>query len=119
MADIRVSRYRIREGKTEKLRNWLEKLENERKDELIETLIEEKTLTETAFIEETEDRNYLVYYMEVEDWDYMREKFEDSDMDLDKKHREIFQDTLEQMDGEFQNLLSNSKMIYHAANPNR
>jgi len=47
--------------------------------------------------------------MEVEDWDYMREKFEDSDMDLDKKHREIFQDTLEQMDGEFQNLLSNSK----------
>jgi len=42
MADIRVSRYRIREGKTEKLRNWLEKLENERKDELIETLIEEK-----------------------------------------------------------------------------
>jgi len=109
MADIRVSRYRIREGKTEKLRNWLEKLENERKDELIETLIEEKTLTETAFIEETEDRNYLVYYMEVED----------SDMDLDKKHREIFQDTLEQMDGEFQNLLSNSKMIYHAANPNR
>jgi len=30
--------------------------------------------------------------MEVEDWDYMREKFEDSDMDLDKKHREIFQE---------------------------
>jgi len=76
-------------------------------------------MTETAFIEETEDADYLVYYMEVEDWDYMREQFENSDMDLDKKHSEVFNDTLEQVDGEFQNLLSNSKMIYHAVNPNR
>ncbi len=51
---------------------------SERKDELVGTLMKEETLTETAFIEETDDADYLVYYMVFEGCVYMRARFENS-----------------------------------------
>ena len=103
MADVVLTRQRIEPGKTEKLREWLSKV-RERENEACETLESEGMASEAAFLEQTEDGDFLVYYMEAEDLEQAYEAYAESSHEIDAEHEDVLSDVLEESPdfGEFE-----------------
>lgn len=93
MADVILTKNRIKPGKTERLREWTAEIQR-RRDEAIETLEHERMFAEAAFIEHTADEDYLIYYMEAADIDHVFEAFESSPYDIDEEHRQVMNEVL-------------------------
>lgn len=113
MTDVVLTRQRVEDGKTEKLRDWCEELAN-RSDEVRETLRDEGMYTETAFLERTEDGHYLYYYMEAEDVPAALQAFGESDHDVDREHEATMSDVVAESPA-----LDEFEVLYHAVNPDR
>lgn len=90
MSDVVLIKNRIEPGKTGRLREWMREIRT-RRDEAIETLQHEGMISEAAFLERTNDGDYLIYYMEAEDLDRDRvyEAFESSPYGIDHEHQEL------------------------------
>jgi predicted Rdx family selenoprotein len=113
MTDVVMVKQRIEEGKVDRLTEWMAEV-RDRSDEAEATLRDEGMLTESAFLEHTDDGPHLVYYMEAEDIGRVWEQYEDSDHDIDREHKQVMREVLEDGRdvGEFEPL-------YHLTNPDR
>ncbi len=111
MAEAKLSRCRIKNGKVEKLRSWYRELEN-RPSEVQETLKHENMLTETGFIKETEEGSYLYVYMESNDLEKMEKSGDKEKFDIDREHHEVLEECLT---GGWERL----ETIGHLKNPER
>ncbi|SIQ69031.1 hypothetical protein SAMN05421858_0094 [Haladaptatus litoreus] len=111
MTDVVLTKQKIEPGKTERLKEWSEEV-RERKDEAVETLQNEGMHAESAFIERTDDGDFLVYYMKAEDIHEVYEAFENSTHEIDREHEEVMRETLESVEdvGEYE-------LLYHLDNP--
>ena len=113
MVDVVLSKQKLADGKTERLREWADEVRN-RSDEAVETLRDEGMHSETAFVEHTDDGDFLVYYMKADDIDAVYEAAEDSSHDIDEDHERVLMDVLE--DGEE---VGDYEFLYHLENPDR
>jgi hypothetical protein len=110
MTDVALTRQQLESGKTEQLREWMTEI-RQREDEARETLADEGMVAEAAFLERTEDNDFLVYYMEAEDLEHASDAFSDSTHDIDEEHKAVMNDVLEDSadGGEFE-------LLYHLRN---
>ena len=113
MADVVLTRQQIESGKTEQLRKWIAEI-RQRENEARETLENEGMVSEAAFLEQTEDGDFLVYYMEAEDLEHVSEAHEDSTYDIDEEHKAVMNDVLD--DGAN---VDEFELLYHLRNPER
>jgi hypothetical protein len=93
MSEVLLVRRRIEPGKTERLRAWYDELE-EREREVVETLDHESVYTETAFVEETGNGDFLYGYMEAADLDAASEAADEEIYDVDREHHEVLAECL-------------------------
>ena len=89
--------------KDNKVTNWLAWCRElvKRKKEVMNTLRDEKTLSESCFI--SKDKKYVYYFMEVESFKHSNKAAKDSKHNIDKEHREKLSSCLEKEE-EFRNL---------------
>lgn len=113
MTDVVLTRQRVTEGKTDELREWCAELAD-REDEVRATLRDEGMYTESAFLERTDDGDYLYYYMEAENLPAALDAFESSDHDVDREHRETMADVVAEDPA-----LDEFELLYHVTNPDR
>lgn len=113
MSEIMLMKQKIEEGKMARLKEWMAEI-RDREDEAIATLENEGMHSETAFIEQTDDGDYLIYYMKADDIDGVFEAFEQSSHDIDIEHQQVMKEVLESPEnvGEYE-------LLYHLENPNR
>jgi hypothetical protein len=93
MTEVALTKWRIEEGKEERLREWVDELRT-REDEAVETLEDENAFTEAAFIEHGDDANYLVYFLEAADLETAIEEYEHSDRDIDERNRAVMDEVV-------------------------
>ena len=94
MVDIVLAKQRIEPGKTERLEAWAREV-RDRESEAVETLRNEGTHSETAFVEHADDGDSLVYRMKAEDVDAAYEAHEESSHDVDEEHERVLTGVLE------------------------
>ncbi|QLH78063.1 hypothetical protein HZS55_12465 [Halosimplex rubrum] len=113
MTDVVMVKQRVKGDEVDRLKAWMAEV-RDRSDEAEETLRDEGMLTESAFLEHTDDGPHLVYYMEAEDIDRVWDQYADSDHDIDEEHKAVMQEVLEDGRdvGEFESL-------YHLTSPER
>jgi PHP family Zn ribbon phosphoesterase len=111
MAEIVLAKQKIEKGKTERLREWMEEI-TEREAEAVETLKSEGMHSETAFIEQTEESDFLIYYMKADSIEQVYESFEDSSHDIDQEHKQVMSDVLESGEN-----VGDYELLYHLENP--
>lgn len=113
MADVVLTKNRIEPGKTERLREWMSEIRS-RDEEAVETLRHEGMHTEAAFLERTDEGDYLVYFMEAADIEAVFEAFESSPHEIDHEHRAVMEEVLaDEPTG------SEIELLYHMVNPDR
>ncbi|ELZ96493.1 hypothetical protein C440_05078 [Haloferax mucosum ATCC BAA-1512] len=110
MADIVLTRQKVSDGKVPRLKEWMSEIQN-REDEAIETL-KGGMHAETAFLEHTEDGDFLVYYMKADDIEQAYKAFEDSPHEIDKEHKAVMRDVLETGEN-----VGDFELLYHLSNP--
>lgn len=89
---VELTRFKVKEGKSEKVEEWLNFLNENMKDVLI-TLEKEKMYVETIFKETLDDVEYLYWYsVEGENG----QDVEESDHWIDKKHMEYWDECIDE-----------------------
>ncbi|MDO4721102.1 MAG: DUF6176 family protein [Peptostreptococcaceae bacterium] len=89
---IELSRFRVREGKSEVVDMWMRFL-NENMEDVLLTLDGEKMYVETIFREKSEDVEYLYWYS-IQGENGIR--VEESDSWIDKKHLEYWDECIDE-----------------------
>ncbi|WP_227353314.1 DUF6176 family protein [Haladaptatus salinisoli] len=113
MVDVVLTKRKIKPGKTRRLKEWMAEIRS-REDEAVETYESEGMHSESAFIERTDEGDFLVYYMESEDARRAYEAFENSTHEIDREHKEVMEATLED-----ERSVGEYELLYHLAHPNR
>lgn len=90
---ILLSVQKIKPGGAEKLRERFAR-QDDRKDELVEQLDEEGITVESVFINEIDGEEYLLYYIEADDFDHALETWENSDSEATKQYQDLIEETL-------------------------
>ncbi|WP_231185762.1 DUF6176 family protein [Haladaptatus sp. DYF46] len=113
MSDVVLTKRKIKPGKTEQLKEWMAEIRR-REDEAIETYENEGMYSESAFIERTDNGDFLVYYMESEDAHKAYDAYTDSTHEIDRKHKKVMAETLED-----ERNVGEYELLYHLTAPNR
>ncbi|RDI72400.1 DUF6176 family protein [Halopelagius longus] len=111
MSEVILTKNRIEPGKRDRLREWMTEITT-RREEAIETLRYEGMISEAAFLEQTDDADYLVYYMEAEDIDGVYEAFQSSPYEIDHEHGEVLDEVLADDQPK-----RDIELLYHLVNP--
>jgi hypothetical protein len=94
VSEIVCSKIKLKPGSLERVKQWVNEL-NQRKDEVIQTLQAEGVLIEAAFLDSTEQGDYLIYFIKVENYERAHEVFKHSTFAIDAYHKEFQQATHE------------------------
>ena len=78
-------------GKTQRLRDWYEELQD-RRDETLQTLENEGVRQEVAYILDTEHGDLLAVFIEVDDMDAANDAFYSSPFEIDRQHAAVMDD---------------------------
>lgn len=89
--NIELSRYKVKEGKSEKVREWIAFLNENKKDVLL-TLEQEKMKVECIFLETIEGKEYLIWFSIQQE---NGKDILDSDNWIDKKHLEYWKECID------------------------
>lgn len=110
MADVVLSKQRVEPGKEDRLREWMAEIRR-RVEEARATHEDEGMLTESAFLERTNDGTFLVYYMECERWSRAVTAYENSDHAIDEEHKRVMDEVLvdDEREGDYE-------LLYHLTN---
>jgi hypothetical protein len=113
MSEVQLLRYRLKEGKRDRLYEWMEEV-NSRRDEALDTLHAEDVYSEAVFLESRADGEYVTFYMEAKDLEAAADAFEASTHDLDQQFKRLLNEVAarEQPDEDIEPL-------YHLMNPDR
>jgi hypothetical protein len=90
---LQVAMRRVAEGEVDRLRQWMGELMR-RRDEVIETFVNEGVRHELAYLLATADGPVLVYVMEVEDPERARAAFRASSLPIDAEHKQVLSQAL-------------------------
>lgn len=122
MTDVLLVRYEIAAGETERVREWLAEAGAEH-DRVAELLRAEGMLTESLFVEEREDGDYLLLYQEAADIGRVLEVFEAGDADLVAGSRALLEEGRalfeEAIVGGLERPVEVIEPALHATNPER
>ncbi|MGE4573461.1 MULTISPECIES: DUF6176 family protein [Parachlamydia] len=77
---------KLKKDHIEEIRHWFRDL-NERMDEVLESLENEKIFVESAFLDMQGDDLYLIYYIKAEDIAYAYRVFEHSVLQIDVDYK--------------------------------
>lgn len=113
MPEVQLLRYRLKDGKRERLYEWMEEVTS-RRDEAVHTLQDENVYSEAAFLESRADGDYVCFYMETEDLEGAAEAFEASTHDLNQQFKRLLSEVVAQEQPD-----EDIKPLYHVTNPNR
>lgn len=91
---IRAHRIKLKAGSLERVRQWAAELTC-RRDEALATLRDETVILECFFLEQTEDGDYLIGMMCVENFEQSRAAVERSLHSIDAYHQQFKKDTWE------------------------
>lgn len=91
--DAVLSVQKITPGQADRFRERFDRTPEE-KEAMYDQLREEGITTESVFIESREDGDYLLYYIEAEDYDRMLEEFRESDEDWAEDYRRFLDETI-------------------------
>lgn len=83
----------IEPGYTDKVEEWFA-ADSEDEEELKESLREEGVLVESSFVHKTESADYLIFYIEAEDFDHAVEEFNSTESEDIKKFQSLFDEIL-------------------------
>ncbi|HLU21687.1 DUF6176 family protein [Lederbergia graminis] len=89
--NVELTRFKVKQGKSEKVDEWLKFLHDNMKDVLV-TLAGEKMYIETIFREEFEGNEYLYWYSVQGEGG---QDVEDSEHWIDKKHLEYWNECID------------------------
>lgn len=89
--NVELSRFRVKEGKTAKVDEWMAFL-NEHMEDTLLTLEGEKMYVETIFREVLDGREYLYWYSVQAEGGI---EVEDSESYIDKKHLEYWEECID------------------------
>lgn len=90
---IEVVFRKIRPDKVDRLRAWLQEL-NERSDEVRQTFEQETVRHERGYILHTGEGPILAYVMEAEDHDKARKAYQTSTLPIDAQHKQVMAECL-------------------------
>lgn len=91
--DVLLSRQEIVPGEADTLREWFAG-EAENKDAVRAALRDEGVYVESVFIHSTDDGEYLLYYIEADDFDAAIEEFLESEHENIQQYQEVVEQTL-------------------------
>ncbi|WP_132058499.1 DUF6176 family protein [Halorussus amylolyticus] len=111
MVDVVLLKQKIEAEKTQRLEEWAQEV-RDREAEAVETLRNEGVYAETAFVEHTDEGDFLVYYMKAEDIQRVYEAYEESSHAIDKEHQQVMLDVLENGEN-----VGDYDLLYHLDNP--
>lgn len=121
MADAILVKQKIAPGKTERARKLFRKFEQlKRADAAQDVLQKEGVYTESAFLQQTEDGDYVLYYIEAEDGKEVYDVYQDIMADPEGEG-EGLEESLE----EFQEVVAGDpfvadvEFLYHLTTPDR
>ena len=90
---LQVVMRRVADGQVDRRRRWMGEL-MQRRDEVIETLMNEGVRHEVAYLVAAADRPVLVYVMEVDDPERASEAFRASSLPIDVEHKQVMRQVL-------------------------
>lgn len=111
MTDVVLVKQKIEDGKTPQLKEWMAEI-RERDEEALETLKNEGMHSEAAFLEHTDDGDFLIYYMKADDWEQAVESFEQSSHEIDEEHKHVMDEVLESGEN-----IGDYELLYQLNNP--
>ncbi len=82
------TRVRLKPNSIPKVREWAEEL-NSRKQEALETLKDEGVYIESAFLEQTSEADFLIYYMRMESMEKAKAAVAKSAHPIDAYHKQF------------------------------
>jgi hypothetical protein len=85
---LEVAFLRVREEKVDALREWMAEI-GRREDEALETLRNEGTRHERAYLLECKEGPVLVYALEMEDPERAHRAFRESALPIDAEHKRV------------------------------
>ena len=92
MYQTRCIRVRLKENSLERVREWAATI-NRRKDEALATLRDESVVIESAFLEQTPEGDFLIYFMKAESFERVAEAYQKSAHPIDEYHHEFMRET--------------------------
>lgn len=90
---LRVRFFRVRPERVERLRWWMSELVR-RRDEVLETFVNETVRHEAAWLLDTSDGPLLAYAIEAEDLQRAQSAFEETPLPIDVEHRRVMAEVL-------------------------
>lgn len=91
--DVILSVQEIEPGKADRLREWFSRDDRDG-EQAKESLRNEGIWAESAFIYSMDDTEYLLYYIEADDFEHAMEEFSRSDYGNIKRYKEIIDDVM-------------------------
>jgi hypothetical protein len=92
MAKVILVKIALKEGQKQRWLDWCEELKK-RSHEVVETLRNEGTISESCFL--SEDENAVYYFMESEDFEKGHDAYLKSSFPIDRQHQVIQRETLD------------------------
>lgn len=84
---------RVEEGGVDRVLELYDAITS-RRDEADEALQATNVFAESAFLLDADDGTFFAAHIEADDWEYVREVYEESDHELDQLHKEILGESL-------------------------
>jgi hypothetical protein len=85
MTQVKLVKFKIKEGKKELWFDWCEELKR-RKDEVLETLKNETVVSEACFL--SENGTHVYYFIETKDIEKSQSAVKNSTFKIDAEHKE-------------------------------
>lgn len=93
--DVVLSVAKVKEDERNTITDVYETIK-ERKDEAVDGLAELDVISEAAFMVELDGETYLLTYIESEDIQRTQEQYQESGRELDARHREALDQSLDE-----------------------
>src|SRR2546430_5225723 len=94
MWETRCVKVKLKAGSLEHVKEWAAEM-NRRADEALATLEDEGVVVESAFLDSTDEGDYLIYYIKAESLERAREAARRSAHAIDEYHQQFQRDTFE------------------------
>jgi hypothetical protein len=92
--ETRCVKIKLRSGSLDRVREWAAEL-NRRADEVLATLRDEGIVVESAFLDSTDEGDFLIYYMKAESLERAREVGRKSAHAVDEYYHQFQRETFE------------------------
>lgn len=90
----RCIKIKLKPNSLDKVRKWAKTI-NERKDEALMTLRDEGVILECAFLDQTNEGDFLIYIMKAESFEKVNKVSEKSVHNIDEFHKKFKDETSE------------------------